>query len=176
MNKNYIKLVVFICIVVLGFTIAILWLSWPSLTGKTYILDVPRPVDPFDILRGQYMTIGYEVNRLVNITGVSEQDIGKTIFVKLKEDNLGISRPDGIYFDKPETGDFIKGEIKSVHENSVNVEYGIENYFFERDAFIDTRNMTVEVKIGSSGQARISKLLQNGEPLVIKYRENSLIG
>lgn len=174
MNKNYVKLIIFICIIILGFTIAILWLSWPSLTGKTYILDVPRPVDPFDILRGQYMTIGYEINRLSNLSFVSEQDVGRTIYVKLKEDN-GISRPNGASFIEPESGDFIKGKIKSVYRDTVNVEYGVEQYFFERDAYIDTRNMTVEVKISGSGKARISKLLQNGEPLIIKYQEKSLI-
>jgi uncharacterized membrane-anchored protein len=51
------------------------------------------------------------------------------------------------------------------------VEYGIEQFFFERGATFSMRNITVEVKISRSGQARISKILQNGQPLKIEYNK-----
>ena len=53
----------------------------------------------------------------------------------------------------------------------MRIEYGIEQFFFERGAKFSMRNITVEVKISNSGQARISKILQNGEPLEIEYKD-----
>ena len=53
----------------------------------------------------------------------------------------------------------------------MNIQYGIEQYFFERNAHIDTRNMTVEIKIDASGNARIAKLLSNGLPANITYSD-----
>ena len=157
----------------LGFGIAILILSWPLLTGKTHILAT-APVDPFDILRGQYISIRYEISNIQNITDLSEDNLGNTIYTLLEKDASGISRYSGYSFSKPENGDFIKGKIKDVHGNSARVEYGIEQFFFERGAEFQTRNLTVEVKVSSSGTARISRLLYNGEPIDVKYREISI--
>ncbi len=175
MKKNYLKLAVFILLLIAGFGTAILILSWPLLTGETHILDVPRPVDPFDIFRGQYTTINYEINRIPNTEGLTDLNIGDYVYVSLEKDFLGISRPAGTSLTKPSEGSFIRGKIKSVSGNSVRVEYGIEQFFFERGASFSMVNITVEVKISNSGQARISKILQNGQPLEIEYREVSFV-
>lgn len=167
--KNLNKLIIFISLLILGFVIAIIILSWPLLTGKTFILAT-APVDPFDVLRGQYITISYEISRLTNI---SESDIGNYIYVVLEKDSSGIARAKEVLLEKPE-GNFIKGKIKNVFGNSAIAEYGIEQFFFERGATFSIRNITVEVKISSSGQARISKILQDGKPLDITYRKVSI--
>jgi len=166
--NNYTKLIIFILILVIGVTSAIVYLSLPLLTGKTYILDT-RPVDPFDILRGQYITIGYEIG-IISDGNLDEEDIGKTVYVVLEEDEEGIARPGETSFTKPDE-DFIKGKIKSFRGDSASIEYGIEQFFFERGAKFSMRDITVEVKIDSSGQARISEILQAGEPLKIKYKD-----
>jgi uncharacterized membrane-anchored protein len=49
------------------------------------------------------------------------------------------------------------------------VEYGIEQYFFERNARIDSRVNSVEVKVDRFGRARIIKLLSNGKPVNMTY-------
>ncbi len=168
MKKNYKKLIVFVAIFVIGFMFAILYLAWPLMTGSTHILK-PRPVDPFDILRGQYITINYDISTVPNTIKLDEKDVGKIIYVSLEKDKDGISKASGISLTKP-MGDFIKGKIEEV-DNEVFISYGIESFFFERDANIPMRDLRVEVKISSSGQARISNLLQNGEPIEIKYKE-----
>lgn len=170
--KNYTKLIVFISVMILGFGIAIVYLSWPLLTGKTYILDT-MPVDPFDVIRGQYIEIRYEIST-INLMGdeFSSEDVGKNIYVLLEEDEEGISRFKEASFEKPDANDFIKGEIKSVGNGRVDVEYGIEQFFFERDAKFSTRGMQVEVKVDNSGQARINRLMKDGEELEIQYRNS----
>lgn len=167
--KTSIKLTIFITILILGFAIASLVLYWPLLTGKTMILAT-RPVDPFDPFMGQYMTISYEISQVSRAAGASQEKVPQTVYISLEEDNTGIFRYKDSSLEKPAHGDFIKGSTKSVSGNNMNVEYGIEQFYFERGATLPTQNITVEVKVSSTGQARISKLLHNGEPIKIKYR------
>ena len=157
-------------IVLLGITgTFILYLTWPLLTGKTVILAT-RPVDPFDILRGQYITINYEISTIPVIGGAKE---GASVYVILKEDENKIWRYQEASLSKP-VGTFIKGAITSIYGGNMRIEYGIEQYFFERNAELPRRDLTVEAKISSSGQARIVELLMNGTSLNITYKKPSL--
>ena len=149
--------------------IFILYLSYPLLTGTKVILKT-QPIDPFDIFRGQYMTINYEISRIELPQGSKEGDI---IYVSLKEGGDKIWHSEKISLTQPDTGVFIKGVAKQSWRG-LAVEYGIEQYFFERNAEVPWRNLSMEVRIDSSGQARITKLLQNGKPAEIKYKEPTL--
>jgi uncharacterized membrane-anchored protein len=163
-NKEYLRLIIalgVLLLITLSFT---LYLSWPLLTGTTVVLAT-RPVDPFDPLRGQYMTIGYEIANIPIIDVVE----GTNIYITLKEDNEGIWRYDKSSLTIPSEGIFIKGTVLSTRRNLTNVQYGIEQFFFERNAKVPTRNITVKAKISSTGGARIVELLQDGQPIEIKY-------
>jgi len=59
--------------------------------------------------------------------------------------------------------------VGSTRRNLTNVQYGIEQFFFERNAHVPTRNITVKAKISSTGGSRLVELLQNGQPIEIKY-------
>tara|TARA_Y100000310_G_C20677743_1_gene814076 strand:- start:2044 stop:2568 length:525 start_codon:yes stop_codon:yes gene_type:complete len=168
--KNYNKLIIFLSIFIFGFLIAIIILSWPLLTGKTHVLAT-QPIDPFDVLRGQYIVISYEISRVSDIEGISEDNVGDYIYITLEKDEQGISRIKYASLQGSIDEDFIRGRIKSVSRDIALVEYGIEQFFFERGGSFSMRGITVEVRISKSGQARISKLLQNGEPLDIKYKD-----
>ncbi len=170
--KDTKKLKIFIIIFLLVFGIVILTLSWPLLVGKTYVLKT-RPVDPFDVLRGQYVIIGYEIGSISDVS-IPESAKGDYVYVILETDSEGISRPKTATLDYPEFDDFIRGKIVSVNDNSINIEYGIEQFFFERGAKFSMINVTVEVKVDKIGKVRISQLLQNGIPLDIEYRDRGI--
>ena len=148
----------------------ITYLAWPLITGTSIVLAT-RPVDPFDILRGQYIIINYEINSVPVLEGI---EVGEDVYIVLDEDDEGIWRYTDSSLVKPSKGVSIRGEVKSVSGGNMRLEYGIEQYFFERNAQVPTRNLQVEVKIASSGQARISQLLQDGEPIEITYRDLEL--
>jgi len=144
----------------------IIYLSWPLMTGTEVVLDT-RPVDPFDIFRGQYMAIRYDISSL---PAPIDATPGDTVYVSLIQNGsvwsyagASLSRPDGL---------FIKGRVTNVYGDTMNVEYGIEQYFFEKSAEVPTSNITVKAKIGGDGTARIVELLQNGKPAVITYEKN----
>lgn len=146
----------------------ILYLSFPLLTGKTVILKT-QPVDPFDLLRGQYLIINYEISRVDLPADVKE---GDTVYVSLKEGDDKIWHAEKVLLSKPDSGIFISGTAKQSWRG-LGVDYGIEQYFFERDAHIP-RMDSVKVKIDGSGQARIVELLMNGTALNITYKKPSL--
>ena len=168
--KQYTRLIIAL-IVLLGIVVSfILYLSWPSLTGTTIVLAL-RPVDPFDPLRGQYIILNYDIS---NIPSIPEAKEGNSVYITLKEDENKIWRLQEASLTKPLQGIFIKGTIKSIYGSNMRVEYGIEQFFFERNAELPRQDLTVEVKLSNSGQARISNLLYQGKPVKIEYQKPSL--
>lgn len=147
----------------------IIYLSWPYLVGQEIVLDT-RPVDPFDPLRGQYMVINYEVGTIPSLAGAEE---GETVYVALAEED-GIWRYADAGFERPSNGIFLRGTVMRNNGETMNVRYGIEQFFFERNADVPTTNITVAVKVSDMGGARILGLLQNGEPVDITYKPVSL--
>ncbi len=170
-NKEFLNLIIIIVALIVILGSFILYLSWPLMTGSAMVLAT-QPVDPFDPLRGQYMTIRYEINVVPKPINAST---GDTIYVSLKEDAEGIARHAGTSLRQPSKGMFIKGEIKQIYGDETRIEYGIEQYFFERNAQFETQNIQVEVKVSSGGQARITRLLKDGKPLKITYQNKSLL-
>jgi len=167
--KEIKRLVLALCILLGIAGIFILYLSWPLLTGTVVILKT-QPVDPFDLFRGQYMTINYEIS---SVELPEETKEGDDIYVSLKEGDDKIWHAAEVSPNKPESGVFIKGTARDSWR-ILTIEYGIEQYFFERNAELPWRDLDVKVKIGSSGQARIVELLQYGKPINISYRNVSL--
>ncbi|MBW3020531.1 GDYXXLXY domain-containing protein [Candidatus Woesearchaeota archaeon] len=170
MKKQYLGLIIVLLIILSVLGSFILYNEWPLLTGEKVVLAT-RPVDPFDPFRGQYMTIGYEISM---ISGVSGFERGDSIYVLLEEDNESIWRNSGVSGSKPSQGTFIKGRVTNVYGDSVNVEYGIEQFFFEKNAELPTTNITIEAKVTNSGRAGLSQMLYNGKPIEIKYKPVSI--
>ena len=152
-------------IIVIGF---IIYLSYPYIFGETVLLRT-QPIDPFDIFRGQYINIRYEITTIQNDASAS---IGDTVYVLLqKESNTKFWIYKGVSITQPENDIFIKGSVKSISGNSINIEYGIEQYFFERNAEFSIQNLSVEAKIDGFGNSRIKQLMNNEKPIEIKYKE-----
>ena len=150
--------------------IFILYLSFPLISGKTVILKT-KPIDPFDIFRGQYITINYELSSVPSIQGAKENDV---VYIYLKKNEDGTRNYNGASLIKPISGTFIQGKIGYNDGDVMVLDYGIEQYFFERNAELPRINLSVEVKLGSSGQARISQLLYNNKPVKVKYKNLSI--
>ena len=149
----------------------LLYVSIPLLGTKTAILAT-QPVDPFDLVRGQYIVIRYEIGSIPSIEGA---EVGDNVYVLLMEDSDGTSRYTSASLERPSKDNlFIRGQIKSIYGGTMRVEYGIEQYFFERGARFETRGMEVKVKLSDNGGARIAELLQDGEPVKMIYENRTL--
>jgi uncharacterized membrane-anchored protein len=170
-NKEFLKLAIVILVFAVILGIFIIYLSYPLLSTKTAILST-QPVDPFDIFRGQYITIRYEIS---SIPTLAEATVNDYIYILLKEDINGTARYESASLNKPSKDKlFIRGKIQRIYNNITQVEYGIEQYFFERDARFQTGGMQIKVKLADNGVARISELLRDNKPIEIVYEDKKI--
>lgn len=158
---------VFLCLIVVSMA---MYLAMPLWFGTSMILAT-RPVDPFDVFRGQYISISYNLSSLPLIEGAQE---GQGVYVSVAPDSHGIWQYESASLSQPESDKFILGQIRSIERGRMDVMYGIEQYFFERGAQFSTVNMTVEVKVDSGGQARIHQLLVNNKSVEMEYRDGGI--
>lgn len=148
-------------------------------TGEKILLKT-IPVDPRDILRGDYVVLNYEISRIdigkIRYDGRSFSS-GDTFYLTLrKADKYWV--PEAILSSAPK-GDvlFIKGTVKSSYSNTITVAYGIENYFVPEGRGIEIeRNLRVrsnapvdvEVSVDNFGNAIISRIFFDGVEMKFK--------
>lgn len=145
------------------------------LTGETVLLRVV-PVDPRDLLRGDYVILSYEISRVPpagvvglfgpgggrpNISDV-DQGRGRTVYVTL------IPEPDGRHYrrgrvsiDPPAPGvKYIRGTLL----NRSSIQFGIESYFVqegkgkEYEDAMRSRRLSAEVALTPDGSAAVRGL------------------
>lgn len=143
-------------------------------TGEEVLLKT-MPIDPRDLFRGDYVILRYEINTLdldTIPTDYTDFETRDNIYVALNiVDKYGI--PSKIYKKIPEEGLFLKGTVKDVRNNRLDVEYGIENYFVPEGEGRDIErqrsgNLDVKVSIDKFGNAGIKVLLIDGQEVDFK--------
>jgi len=154
-------------------------------SGHDVVLKV-EPIDPRDLLRGDYVRFGYEI-REIPVRLVENAPSGEfvteegTIFVRLGRDDDGIWRPRSASFSQPSPTPPAAGEVDlrgtvsggwtTGPEASLSVEYGIDRYYvpegegraIERD--MRERPFSVVVAVASDGTPQIKALMDAGEML-----------
>ena len=132
------------------------------LFGRTIVLRT-RPVDPYDIMSGYYVTLSYDISRPRGMPSVQD---GETVYVVLVEGRGGVWEARSAHAawpgDVPEGAVVIRGRAQ--HRN---IDYGIESYYIPeemRDEIEDglrrlRGRAKVEVKVGPLGGMHISRLL-----------------
>jgi uncharacterized membrane-anchored protein len=155
--------------------------------GQEVLLKV-EPVDPRDLLRGDYVRLGYDISRIpiaIIVDKPSETELleGRTINVRLKsgEDNYwhAISASFGPLPSPAAEGEVdIKGTVSTrwfAEENAtLLVDYGIERFYLpegegkeiERDMRL--RSFSIRAAVASDGTAQIKSLIDGD---VVLYDE-----
>lgn len=145
--------------------------------GREVVLQV-LPVDPRDLLRGDYVVLRYNISelpaKLVDTTAVESDPAGeRTIFVRLAAGADGIWQPVSASFDAPQTPPGadevdIRGATESrMHRDAValHVRYGIERFYVPEGEGREiervdpaTRPFRMKVAVASDGTAQIKSL------------------
>jgi uncharacterized membrane-anchored protein len=139
---------------------------YTRVTGKTIFLKT-APVDPYSVMSGYYVTLGYDISnpKLSTEWHKWSQEEPVPVWVILKADSNGIWNAVSIHDKQPSVPDdcaVIKGRA-----SSWRIEYGIESYFIPEDARDKVaqdlrknyRDAKAEVKVDSYGNAAIIKLI-----------------
>src|SRR5690606_14422471 len=83
--------------------------------GSEVTLSV-EPVDPRDLLRGDYVTLAYNISRVpADLFGEMAEERGdeddRTVYVRLKADDDGVFQPVAARFGKPPEPEPAEGEV-----------------------------------------------------------------
>ena len=155
-----------------------------ALRDGTAILLETRPVDPRDLLRGDYVILNYKISSVpTNLFTPPLPDTlphGQTIWVALA--------PRGEFHEivRASTDRFTPGPDEVlVRANSqwwnggrnasreVRVEYGLERYFVREGTGNPSGKLTVQAVVPASGRASIKQVFLDGKPYAEAMKEAS---
>ena len=138
-------------------------------SGEEVLLKT-LPVDPRDLLRGDYVVLSYEIGRLdLKSVGKDADEFRENDRVYVVLDIAeGYGTAAGIYKQKPVDRLFIKGSVERARADTVWLSYGIENYFVpegqgRKIERLDAGRVSVKASVDNFGNAVIKAVLIDGE-------------
>ncbi len=143
------------------------------------------PVDPRDLLRGDYIVLSYDISRLHSgqLDGDDTFTFGDTIYVSLAEAEDGGWKAAAMAHAQPAAGTWIKGAVSDVIDGTKDcgetcktygVDYAIEKFFVpegtgrDLEKLRNDQHLAVDVALGPDGRAALKRLLVDGTP---RYEE-----
>jgi len=120
-----------------------------------------RPVDPQDLLRGDYMILGYDISN-VAVPAVMPADGGRDVWVMLEKRGRyhEVVRA-GFERSEPAPGQVL---VRATLNRSGRVDYGIGKYFVpEGKGTPRFTLLEVEVTVGAGQRLQIKRVLLDGE-------------
>jgi uncharacterized membrane-anchored protein len=137
--------------------------------GDVYYVRV-QPVDPRDLMRGDYVILSYEFSRLPHDHRVDWLDLGRPekrdlrnqpIYVSLEKEEDGKHwRASRFSLQKPGQGPFLRGTMNERGQ----IEFGIEQYFVQEgkgrayEDAVRSRRLSSEIAITPEGAAAMRGL------------------
>jgi uncharacterized membrane-anchored protein len=127
--------------------------------GKTYLLEC-HPVDPRDLLTGDYVSLGYGISALPETLPDAGKDRGNVVYVSLEP--AGSVWQIGGVSQVPPPGDvpYLKGRTYGRQ-----IDYGIERYHVpEGKGKQVPTDLRAEIVIQPGGTAQLKRLYSAGKP------------
>jgi len=145
----------------------------PRITSDRVRFNVV-PIDPRDMMRGEYIILGYEFSRLPNDDSMLDDKMksyknqsltgdvkNPMVYVTLKF-NVKDDIHKGIFFSSspPTSGRYIKGKLKAYN----SIEYGIESFYVQEgkgqmyEQAIREKNLVAEVYLAPDGSAQMKQV------------------
>jgi len=144
-----------------------------------------RPVDPRDLLRGDYVVLTYDISNLSagELQDTPSQGRGTPVFVKLARKDGGVYEAVSVHAGPVPVGEgevLIRGRAaggatcgsnRRVFCDRLRITYGIERYFVPQDEGKEierSRNqgkVSIVAAVTPAGRAAIKRLLLDGKPV-----------
>lgn len=150
--------------------------------GREITMPV-KPLDPRDIFRGDYVTLGYDISTLntshVPIGNFDNFPAGSTAYVTLSPNSAGGWTVGGVAPGLPAevapSDVVLKGRVdrvwraETVSDSTINMRYGIETYFVPEgtgralESQVREHKIDAIVAVGANGTAALKGLVVDGE-------------
>lgn len=145
------------------------------------------PIDPRDLLRGDYVVLAYDISQIDPATLEGDKDFayGEPIYVSLRQDGDHWSAT-AIHHDDPGGEIVLRGKIVGTSAagsgciqpcRTYRVEYGLEKFFVPEgeglalEEMRNARRISVDVAVGSGGRGALKRLLVDG---AVQYEDSLL--
>ncbi|GDY19827.1 hypothetical protein LBMAG56_11720 [Verrucomicrobiota bacterium] len=153
-------------------------------TGVTILLET-RPVDPRDLLRGDYVILNYQISTVPIDRfqpAITNLDGGRDVFVALekKGEFHVVRRASTTNFSPAADEVVLRGKSRYGWEGpfqsraqpaaAVRVDYGLERYYVGEGTGNPRGKLTVAVAVPASGRAQIKEVLLDGKPYAAVMR------
>ncbi len=144
------------------------------LSRGTIVRLETAPVDPRDLLRGDYVILSYKISRLspnLFADGATNQfQSGDPVYVKLEKQGelhqAVLASFEPIYPD--DAHPVLRGTVHLPQpipgQREVPVEYGLERYYVREGTGNPTGKLTVDVAVSPSGKGIIQQVYVDGRP------------
>lgn len=138
-----------------------------TLASGTTVMLKTHPVDPVDVVRGNYVALTYD------ISSVQVEDpvkVGETVFVALYGGADGANTGTRAFTstrDIPDGQIFIQGTVEQASGSSATVRYGIETYYAPTE-----RAQAIERELADGALALVA-LDENGRPSLCSVEGSS---
>lgn len=143
--------------------------------GQVILLET-QPVDPRDLLRGDYLRLNYKISdvpreRFFAPPPAGELPAGTRVFVAVVPTGTNrlceVARASTVRFSPAANEVLLHGKTTPGWLNradSVHVEYGIEQYFVAEGTGRPGGKLTVQAAVSKSGHANIKEVFVDGIP------------
>ncbi|GAB3302794.1 GDYXXLXY domain-containing protein [Hymenobacter tenuis] len=133
--------------------------------GRTIVLRT-SPIDPRDLLYGDYVTLRYQISELPGRLwrGGAMPRRHEPAYVLLEPKPDGTYEALAVYPEQPTTTGnqaVLRGSVQDVWRRGLRLRYGLERYYVPEGAGRDLerrQSLRVQVSIAPWGQARITKV------------------
>ena len=150
--------------------------------GERILLET-RPVDPRDLLRGDYVILSYKISdvplQLFRPAIRETLPPGRTVYVALapRDRFYEVARASTERL-SPARGEVVlKGRSEywwnSTQQRTVRVAYGLERYYVREGTGNPSGKITVEVAVPASGQGVIRQVFVDGQPYAEAMRASA---
>jgi uncharacterized membrane-anchored protein len=152
-----------------------------ALSRGTAILLETRPVDPRDLLRGDYVILNYKISdvptNLFQPALTNALPPGRTVYVALQQrgefHQVAWASIHKIPANPHEV--ILKGTTQhawnSERQGTVHIAYGLERYFVREGTGEPRGTLTVQAVVPASGRASIKQVFLDGRPYAEAMRE-----
>jgi uncharacterized membrane-anchored protein len=125
--------------------------EWVLRTGRTIYLRT-APIDPRDVMRGDYVRLDYEVSRvprdkcrdgLVDVAAESRPlRRDQRVYAILRENEQGLSELVALSDQRPADGLFLRGRVdRWWGDGAIPVRYGLEAYFMQQGRALELEHL-----------------------------------
>jgi uncharacterized membrane-anchored protein len=164
-------LFVALALIVIFFGGAIAINEYTLVTGEDVYLET-IPVDPRDILRGDFVILDYKIStdkQVQTFINNNQLEAGQEFYIVLSRDETDTARVQSVSFGKPYNELFIKAQVGTEAWRRTQVELGIGKYFVPEGRGREVErlrgDLRVLVSIDSYGTAKIKDIYNKDEKI-----------